>query len=195
MRESAIEQGLFEVLAIGIGATAALVGACLGVLQVKPEDLKAFPGSVAVILLLAFSYALGIAVDRLANRLLSPVGSLVLRRAGIPRLSPDQLAKSRSKMSDDDRDRESYARTRLRIVRGWAVVLPACAISLTVYLSLTPIHVAHKARVIGTAWIAIGMLAYLMFFAFADLTKSLHRALQRTDFGAPVELNAVGDGH
>ena len=140
-----------------------------------------------MIVLLAFSYALGIAVDRLANRLMEPVSSLVLRRAGMSRPSTEQVAKARNQMSDDDRERGSYARTRLRIVRGWAIVLPACAVSLTIYLVLANEPILNRARIVGVVWATIGLLTWLMVFAFADITRSIHSALHQA---AATESNA-----
>ncbi|MEU3290417.1 hypothetical protein [Streptomyces longwoodensis] len=152
-----------EVLVVGIGF---LTG--LGILATAiagPDNshrLAPVAGTpLAAGAALAFAYALGILIDRAADTVLAPAR----RRLRTQFFSTSAAyAQARLKLSEIPAlvARADYARSRLRICRGWA--LNSILLTLATDLALVRYSVEHRALLLATATV-LGALATIGFYA------------------------------
>lgn len=135
---------------------------------------------------LAFAYALGILIDRAADTVLAPVRRR-LRARSFP--SSAAYAQARLKLSAIAAlsARADYARSRLRICRGW--ILNSLLVTLATDLALWRFPVQHRALLVASASLA-GVLAAVGFYlAWHAITATGYRKLldQTTTAAVPSQ--------
>ncbi|WP_436988145.1 hypothetical protein [Streptomyces sp. enrichment culture] len=165
-----------EVLVVGIGF---LTG--LGVLTAAiagPDNTRQLAPAAATPLAagaaLAFAYALGILIDRAADTVLAPVRRR-LRARSFPNSSAYAQARLRLAEIPALAARADYARSRLRICRGW--MLNTILLTLATDLALWRYPVEHRSLLLATATV-LGTLATVGFYlAWHTITATGYRKL------------------
>ncbi|MER5914995.1 hypothetical protein ABT124_32165 [Streptomyces sp. NPDC001982] len=151
-----------EVLVVGIGF---LTG--LGILAAAiagPDNIRRVAPAAGTPLAagaaLAFAYALGILIDRAADTALAPARRR-LRVQSFP--TSAAYAQARLKLAESPAlvARADYARSRLRICRGW--VLNSVLLTLATDLALGRYPVEHRVLLLATATV-LGVLAAVGFY-------------------------------
>lgn len=183
-----------EVLVIGIGFFAAIgagVAAVAGPGNIS--RLEALSGSTIFAGgALAFSYALGILIDRAADHALGSVRRrLRARFFG----SEQAYAQARQKLTDHPvfMARADYARSRLRICRGWIV---NCA-ALTATGAFATGRFVTQNKIPATLSVtALGVLASLAFYAaWRSITVTGYRKLAEQTSQVPMASDSISTGH
>ncbi|GAA1733160.1 MULTISPECIES: hypothetical protein [Streptomyces] len=165
-----------EVLVVGIGFLAGL--GVLAAALAGPDNsrhLAPMAGtSLAAGAALAFAYALGIIIDRAADTALAPTRRR-LRAQSFP--TSAAYAQARLKLAEFPSlmARADYARSRLRICRGW--VLNSILLTLAIDLALWRFPVEHRALLLGAATV-LGILAVVGFYlSWRAITATGYRKL------------------
>ncbi|MEU2674680.1 hypothetical protein ABZ622_38760 [Streptomyces sp. NPDC007164] len=165
-----------EVLVVGIGALTAAV-LLLIALTGPTTTAKLAPvagSSAATGAALAAAYALGILIDRAADAALTPH-----RRRLRTRFFPSNTAYAQARLRLADfpvlTARADYARSRMRICRGWT--LNTLALTLTADMVMLRYSFEHRPLVLG-ATTAFGMAtAFGFYHAWRALTVTGYRKL------------------
>ncbi|MFE2914232.1 hypothetical protein [Kitasatospora indigofera] len=165
-----------EVLVVGIGTLAA--GAPLLIALIGPATTAKFVSAADSPLVagaaLATAYALGILTDRAADTLLAPVRRR-LRTRSFPSTSTYAQARLRLAEIPVFAAQADYARSRMRICRGWLV--NTVALTLTANLALARYSFEHRLLVTAGAS-ALGLLTAVGFYrAWRSLTATSYRKL------------------
>lgn len=182
-----------EVLVVGIGAFVAVVGgvsAAAGYsnMQRVAPLLASTPASGAA---LAFSYALGVAVDRAADVLLTPH-----RRRLRGRYFPSTVAYgvARQKVADSPHiaAMADYARSRMRICRGW--VLNSLFLSISFILLLSRFPIQDRALLISVTAVLGGLCVVGFYAAWMNITETGYKKLsqQASEIGVSVPGQGTG---
>ncbi|MEW2400333.1 hypothetical protein [Streptomyces sp. NPDC046862] len=165
-----------EVLVVGIGF---LTG--LGILAAAiagPDNSRQLAPAAATPLAagaaLAFAYALGILIDRAADTALAPVRRR-LRTQSFPTTAA--YAQARLKLAEIPAlaARADYARSRLRICRGWT--LNSILLTLATDLALWRYPVEHRPLLLATATIMGTLAAVGFYLAWHAITSTGYRKL------------------
>lgn len=165
-----------EVLVVGIGALTA--GALLLIALVGPTTTTklapAAASSPAAVVGLAAAYALGILIDRAADTALSPH-----RRRLRTQFFPTNSAYAQARLRLNDfpalAARADYARSRMRICRGW--LFNSLALTLAANLTMLRYSFDHRPLIISVVTL-LGMLTALGFYrAWRTLTVTGYRKL------------------
>ncbi|MFS8202608.1 hypothetical protein ACLVWQ_28465 [Streptomyces sp. CWNU-52B] len=176
-----------EVLVVGIGF---LTG--LGILAAAiagPDDSRRLAPAAGTPLAagaaLAFAYALGILIDRAADTALTRPRRRLRARSFSTSAA---YAQARLKLAESPAlvARADYARSRLRICRGW--VLNSILLTLATDLALARYSVEHCALLVATVTV-LGVLAAVGFYlSWHTITTTGYRklALQTTPAAPPV---------
>ncbi|MCX4834363.1 hypothetical protein OG746_37190 [Streptomyces sp. NBC_01016] len=165
-----------EVLVVGIGALTAAVLLLIAIIG-PATTVKLAPvagSSAAAGAGLAAAYALGILVDRAADAALTPH-----RRRLRSRFFPSNTAYAQARLRLADfpvlAARADYARSRMRICRGWT--LNALALTLTADLVILRYSLEHRPLVLA-ATTTFGVSAAFGFYrAWRALTVTGYRKL------------------
>jgi hypothetical protein len=151
-----------EVLVVGIGFLTGL--GILAAALAGPDNIRrlapAADTPLAAGAALAFAYALGILIDRAADTALAPARRR-LRAQSFP--TSAAYAQARLKLAEIPTllARADYARSRLRICRGW--LLNSILLTLATDLALGRYPVEHRVLLLVTAT-ALGALAAVGFY-------------------------------
>ncbi|MGY5135572.1 hypothetical protein ACWGJW_24795 [Streptomyces nigrescens] len=165
-----------EVLVVGIGL---LTG--LGILAAAiagPDNsrrLAPVAGTpLAAGAALAFAYALGILIDRAADTALAPVRRR-LRTQSFP--TSAAYAQARLKISEMPvlAARADYARSRLRVCRGW--ILNSILLALATDLALWRYPVHHRPLLVATATVLGALAAIGFYLSWHAITATGYRKL------------------
>ncbi|WP_177037046.1 hypothetical protein [Streptomyces sp. KS_5] len=165
-----------EVLVVGIGF---LTG--LGILAAAiagPDNSRQLAPAAATPLAagaaLAFAYALGILIDRAADTILAPARRR-LRTQSFP--TSAAYAQARLKLADIPAlaARADYARSRLRICRGW--ILNSILLTLATDLALWRYPVEHRTLLLATATVLGALAAVGFYFSWHAITATGYRKL------------------
>ncbi|GAA2824632.1 hypothetical protein RMN57_04840 [Kitasatospora sp. CM 4170] len=165
-----------EVLVVGIGTLAALfilIASSLGIQQIRHlSDILGSP--LAVSLGLAFAYTLGILVDRAMDISLSPIRRH-LRAIHFP--SGRSYTEARISLARDPTlvARAEYARSRMRVCRGWLFNAVVGTAAIDVLIT----QVAHT-REVGFLILATSLGLALITACFAtwwSITATGYRKL------------------
>ncbi|MGW1878747.1 hypothetical protein [Streptomyces sp. NPDC001975] len=165
-----------EVLVVGIGF---LTG--LGILAAaiagpgNSRHLAPIAGtSLAAGAALAFAYALGILIDRAADTALAPARRR-LRAQSFPASAAYAQAQIKLAEFPSLAARADYARSRLRICRGW--ILNSILLTPAIDLALWRFPVEHRSLLLGTST-AVGVLAVVGFYlSWRTITATGYRKL------------------
>ncbi|ALO91219.1 hypothetical protein SHL15_9286 [Streptomyces hygroscopicus subsp. limoneus] len=165
-----------EVLVVGIGALTAAVLLLIALIGPAPTaKLAPVAGSSAAAAVgLAAAYAVGILVDRAADSILTPHRRR-LRTHYFP--SNTAYAQARLRLADMPvlAARADYARSRMRICRGWT--LNTLALALTADLATLRYSIEHRPFILG-ATSALGIATAFGFYrAWRTLTVTGYRKL------------------
>ncbi|MFF5985405.1 hypothetical protein ACFY78_41920 [Streptomyces olindensis] len=165
-----------EVLVVGIGF---LTG--LGILAVAiagPDNsrwLAPVAGTpLAAGAALAFAYALGILIDRAADAALAPARRR-LRTQSFPTSSAYAQARLRLAEIPALTARADYARSRLRICRGW--ILNSLLLTLATNLALWRYPVEHRALLLTTATVLGALAGAGFYWSWHSITATGYRKL------------------
>ncbi|MEU6394720.1 hypothetical protein [Streptomyces sp. NPDC046939] len=165
-----------EVLVVGIGALTAAVLLLIALVgPATTAKLAPLAGtSAAAGVGLATAYALGILIDRAADAALTPH-----RRRLRTRFFPSSTAYAQARLRLADfpvlAARADYARSRMRICRGWT--LNTLALTLTADLAMLRYAFDHRLLILG-ATTALGMVTAFGFYrAWRALTVTGYRKL------------------
>ncbi|MFJ6730536.1 hypothetical protein ACIQPQ_37195 [Streptomyces sp. NPDC091281] len=165
-----------EVLVVGIGFLTAL-GILAAAIAGPDNSSRLAPVAstpLAAGAALAFAYAVGILIDRAADTALTPARRR-LRAQSFP--SSTAYAQARLKLAEIPAltARADYARSRLRICRGW--VLNSILLTLAIDLALGRYSVEHRPLLLVTATI-LGVLATVGFYlSWHTITATGYRKL------------------
>ncbi|MEV5676461.1 hypothetical protein [Streptomyces sp. NPDC052179] len=165
-----------EVLVVGIGALAATTLLLIALIG-PATTAKLAPvasSSAATGVGLATAYALGILIDRLADAMLTPH-----RRRLRTRFFPSNTAYAQARLRLAEfpvlTARADYARSRMRICRGWT--LNTLALTLTANLAMLRYSFEHRTLIL-CATTAFGIATALGFYqAWRALTVTGYRKL------------------
>ncbi|MFE1056971.1 hypothetical protein [Streptomyces rochei] len=165
-----------EVLVVGIGTLAA--GALLLIALIGPSTTaKLAPvadSTLAAGVSLAAAYALGILTDRAADTALAPVRRQ-LRTASFPTASSYAQARLRLAEIPALAAQADYARSRMRICRGW--LLNTVALTLASSLALLRYSFEHQKLVICVTTVFGLLIAFGFYRAWRALTTTSYRKL------------------
>ncbi|MFJ3815965.1 hypothetical protein [Streptomyces sp. NPDC090056] len=176
-----------EVLVVGIGTlTAAML---LFIALMGPATTtKLAPiadSSLAAGVGLAAAYALGILIDRAADTILTPQRRR-LRTRHFP--AHNTYAQARLHLSDYPAlaARADYARSRMRICRGW--LLNTMALTLTADLAMLRYSFPHRPLILCATTLLGAMIAFGFYRAWHSLTDTGYRKLaeQTTPAASPL---------
>ncbi len=165
-----------EVLVVGIGALTAAV--LLGVSLIGPvTTAKLAPvanTSAATGVGLATAYALGILVDRGADAILTRHRRALRTRFFI---SSTEYAQARLRLAGTPvlAARADYARSRMRICRGWT--LNALALTLTADLAMLRYPIENRPVVLAVTTALGAATAFGFYYAWRSLTATGYRKL------------------
>jgi hypothetical protein len=182
-----------EVLVVGIGAFAALVGCVSAVagysnMQKVAPILASTPVSGAA---LAFSYALGIAIDRAADFLLTPH-----RRRLRSRYFSSNVAYSLARRTVADSPHiaamADYARSRMRICRGW--VLNSLLLSVAFILLISRFPVQDRALLIAATAVMGGLFVVGFYAAWMNITVTGYKKLSQQTSDIQANVPSQGSG-
>ncbi|WP_436996295.1 hypothetical protein [Streptomyces sp. enrichment culture] len=176
-----------EVLVVGIGFLTGL--GILAAAVAGPDNTRKLAPvggtPLATGAALAFAYALGILVDRAADATLAPARRR-LRARSFP--TSAAYAQARSKLAEIPvlAARADYARSRLRICRGW--VLNSVLLTLATDLALVRYSVEHRALLLAAATVFGVMAAVGFYLAWHNITATSYRklAVQTAPAAAPT---------
>lgn len=160
-----------EIIVIGVGTLAAIV---LLLLSIAPE-LAAnihFGSPMALLPALAVAYVLGIIADRAADRMLQRVANK--RRKITDPISSVQWRLKRDRVFSDHPgvvEDGVYARSRLRVVRGWFLNAILLAITSIFYFLHQP-RTLHSPNSAAFAGVGFGVLALACFLVWNHLDKA-----------------------
>ncbi|MFF5044682.1 hypothetical protein [Streptomyces nigra] len=165
-----------EVLVVGIGF---LTG--LGILAAAiagPDNSRQLAPAAATPLAagsaLAFAYALGILIDRAADTALTPVRRR-LRNQSFPTSAAYAQARLKLAVTPALSARADYARSRLRVCRGW--VLNSILLTVATDLALWRYPVEHRPLLLASATV-LGALAVVGFYlSWHAITATGYRKL------------------
>ncbi|MEV1026932.1 hypothetical protein [Streptomyces sp. NPDC050264] len=165
-----------EVLVVGIGALTAAVLLLIALIgPATTARLTPVAGSSAAAGVgLAAAYALGILIDRAADAALTPHRRR-LRTHSFP--SDAGYAQARLQLADFPvlAARADYARSRMRICRGWA--LNTLALTIAADLAMLRYSFEHRSLILG-AITALGLTTAFGFYrAWRALTVTGYRKL------------------
>ena len=165
-----------EVLVVGIGFLTGL-GILTAAIAGPDNTRKLAPVGgtpLAAGAALAFAFALGILIDRAADTVLTPARRR-LRTQSFP--TSAAYAQARLKLAEIPAltARADYARSRLRICRGW--VLNSILLTLATDLALGRYSVEHRVLLLATATV-LGVLAAVGFYlSWHTITATGYRKL------------------
>lgn len=165
-----------EVLVVGIGFLTVL--GILGAAIAGPHNSRQLAPladtPLAAGAALAFAYALGILVDRAADTVLAPV-----RRRLRTQSFPTSSAYARARMTLAEipslAARADYARSRLRICRGW--MLNSILLTLATDLALWRYPVDHRALLLATATLLGALTSVGFYLSWHTITATGYRKL------------------
>ena len=165
-----------EVLVIGIGFLSGV--ALLATAAAGPRDAAELARLADSTLLagtaLATAYAFGILVDRIADKALSPIRRH-LRRTHFPTEYDYAQARLRLAAQPTLAARADYARSRLRICRGWILNSTLMTIAACTALQRFPLT---QRTLLTTSTTAFGLLATAGFYyAWHTITATGYRKL------------------
>lgn len=182
-----------EVLVIGIGAFVAVAGCASAMagysnMQKVAPILASTPASGAA---LAFSYALGVAVDRAADYLLTPRRRRLRSRHFASNASYG-LARRAVAESPHVAAMADYARSRMRICRGW--VLNSLLLSIAFILLISRFPLQGRASLITASAIFGALCAAGFYAAWANITETGYKKLsqQASEIGPIVSTQGSG---
>ncbi|MEV0936383.1 hypothetical protein ACIBMX_47025 [Streptomyces phaeochromogenes] len=165
-----------EVLVVGIGF---LTG--LGILAAAiagPDNSRQLAPAAGTPLAagaaLAFAYALGILIDRAADTALAPARRR-LRTQSFP--TSTAYAQARLKLAETPAlaARADYARSRLRICRGW--ILNSILLTLATDLALGRYPVEHRPLLLVTVTVLGALTAAGFYLSWHTITATGYRKL------------------
>ncbi|MCC0100471.1 hypothetical protein K7B10_38030 [Streptomyces flavotricini] len=175
-----------EVLVVGIGtltAAALLLIAVIG--PANTAKLAPVAGSsLATGVSLAAAYALGILLDRAADTALTPQRRRLRSQYFA---SSSAYAQARLRLADFPTlaARADYARSRVRICRGW--LLNTAALTLTADLAMLRYPLDHRALTLGATTVFGTVTAFGFYRAWRALTTTGYRKLaEQTTPPAPL---------
>ncbi|QIK04709.1 hypothetical protein G7Z12_37720 [Streptomyces sp. ID38640] len=165
-----------EVLVVGIGFLTglAVLAAAIAGSETASRMAHAADSTAAAGAALAGAYALGILLDRTADTVLSPVRRR-LRNASFA--SDSAYAQARLSLAAQPAlaARADYARSRMRICRGW--LLNSALLTTATDLALLRYHTDQHALLIGLTT-SFGLLITLGFYlAWRAITATSYRKL------------------
>lgn len=165
-----------EVLVVGIGSLAALVIFLAAIAGPKnTEHLAPLAGSTVVAgLALAFAYALGILVDRGADAFLASTRRR-LRGRHFPSNVEYNKARRFIASYPDLVARADYARSRMRICRGW--VLNSFFLFVVADFAIIRFTVEHRALLIAVTTVLGGLLTLGFYVAWRNITSTSYKKL------------------
>ncbi|MFZ3470984.1 hypothetical protein ACODT3_21705 [Streptomyces sp. 4.24] len=184
-----------EVLVIGIGSLSALSGFVIAVAGY--ENLKGFApiagSGLASGMAIAFSYALGILVDRSADTILKSARRS-LRRQHFPSNAAYDQARRLVVKFPDLVARADYARSRMRVCRGWFLN----SILLVLAVDLLLIRSSFQGRLLFAFLVTVvGVLLAIGFYiAWRSITETGYKKLaqQSQAIQADVPAQQAGAG-
>ncbi|WP_136100679.1 hypothetical protein [Streptomyces sp. S816] len=167
-----------EVLVIGIGALAAITGfvsAAAGYsnMQKVAPLLASTPASGAA---LAFSYALGVAIDRAADYLLTSHRRRI-RDRHFSSNAAYGLARRAVAESPHITAMADYARSRMRVCRGW--ILNSLLLSLSSILLVSRFPFQDRASLIAIVVTLGGLSTFGFYAAWMNITGTSYRKLSQ----------------
>ncbi|WP_440558014.1 hypothetical protein ACSP97_15970 [Streptomyces sp. SCPE 10] len=165
-----------EVLVIGIGGLAAAVLVLIALIGPAPTaKLAPVAGSSAATgVALAAAYALGILLDRAADTILTPYRRR-LRSRFFSTNSAYATARLQLAAFPVLVARADYARSRMRICRGW--LFNCLALVLTADLAMLRYSFDHRLLILCTVTVLGLVIAYGFFRAWRALTVTGYRKL------------------
>ncbi|MFJ5157073.1 hypothetical protein ACIQCF_37185 [Streptomyces sp. NPDC088353] len=174
-----------EVLVVGIGFLTGL-GILTAAIAGPDNTRKLAPVGgtpLAAGAALAFAYALGILIDRAADTALTPARRR-LRAQSFP--TSAAYAQARLKLTEIPAltARADYARSRLRICRGW--VLNSILLTLATDLALGRYPVEHRALLLATATVLGALAAVGFYLSWHTITATGYRKLAIQTAPAPT---------
>ncbi|MFK4094435.1 MULTISPECIES: hypothetical protein [Streptomyces] len=183
-----------EVLVIGIGSLVALsgVGAAAAGYDMTVKAAPIFNSAPAAAVAIAFSYALGILLDRCADIFLQSK-----RRSLRSRYFPSDVSYAAARRSISQFPelvaRADYARSRMRVCRGWFLNSILLLFSANAVLIRFPVQ--DRSVLVAFAS-ALGLLMVAGFYvAWSSITltsyKKLHQQMQSAETSAPPGQDEV----
>lgn len=174
-----------EVLVVGIGFLTGL-GILTAAIAGPDNTRKLAPVGgtpLAAGAALAFAYALGILIDRAADTALAPARRR-LRAQSFP--TSAAYAQARLKLAETPAltARADYARSRLRICRGW--VLNSILLTLATDLALGCYPVEHRPLLLATATVLGALAAVGFYLSWHAITATGYRKLAIQTAPAPT---------
>ncbi|WP_367038148.1 hypothetical protein [Streptomyces sp. Je 1-332] len=174
-----------EVLVVGIGALTAAVLLLVALIgPATTAKLAPLAGSSAAAgVALAAAYALGIPIDRAADTALTPH-----RRRLRTRFFPSNTAYAQARLRLADfpvlAARADYARSRMRICRGWT--LNTLALTLTADLAMLRYSFEHRPLILGATTALGAATAFGFYRAWRSLTTTGYRKLAEQTVPATI---------
>ena len=174
-----------EVLVIGIGGLTAAVLMVIALIgPAATTKLAPVAGSSAATgVALAAAYALGILLDRAADTILTPYRRR-LRSRFFPTNSAYAAARLQLAAFPVLVARADYARSRMRICRGW--LFNCLALALTADLAMLRYSFAHRLLILSTTTVLGIVIAYGFFRAWRALTLTGYRKLAEQTATSPT---------
>jgi hypothetical protein len=164
-----------EILLTGIGAGASIGIGVASLLNIPKSALGSYLSSPPVIAFgFSLAYVLGITVDRLADRALEP-WSDSLRQVYFS--DEKKYAAARLHVSSVPwiSEQAAYARSRMRVCRGWIVISPFLTVSSLLWVWRNPPN--HAA----VAYVTVSLLGSLfslgVTFGWRSIVKSSYKQL------------------
>ncbi|MEU4154591.1 hypothetical protein [Streptomyces sp. NPDC026659] len=174
-----------EVLVVGIGFLTGL--GILAAALAGPDNIRRLAPAAGTPLAagaaLAFAYALGILIDRAADTALAPAR----RRLRAQSFSTSAAyAQACVKLAESPVlvARADYARSRLRICRGW--VLNSILLTLATDLALGRYPVEHRALLLATATVLGALTTVGFYLSWHTITATGYRKLAIQTAHAPT---------
>lgn len=174
-----------EVLVIGIGGLTAAVLVLIALIgPAATAKLAPVAGSSAATgVALAAAYALGILLDRVADTILTPYRRR-LRGRFFPTNSAYAAARLQLAAFPVLVARADYARSRMRICRGW--LFNCLALALTADSAMLRYSFDHRLLILCTATVLGFVIAYGFFRAWRALTVTGYRKLAEQTAASPT---------
>ncbi|MGY5051137.1 hypothetical protein ACWDE0_36925 [Streptomyces sp. 900105755] len=174
-----------EVLVIGIGGLAAAVLVLIALIgPAATAKLAPLAGSSAVTgVAFAAAYALGILLDRAADTILTRYRRR-LRSRFFPTNSAYAAARLQLAAFPVLVARADYARSRMRICRGW--LFNCLALVLSADLAMLRYSFDHRLLILCTATVLGIVIAYGFFRAWRALTVTGYRKLAEQTAASPT---------
>lgn len=173
-----------EVLVVGIGFLTSL-GILIAAVAGPGNSQRLAPVAdtpLAAGAALAFAYALGILLDRAADTALAAVRRR-LRTQSFPTSSAYAQARLRLAEVPALAARADYARSRLRICRGW--MFNSILLTLATDLALLRYPVEHRFLLLGTVTVLGALAAVGFYLSWHTITATGYRKLaEQTVFAA-----------